>query len=630
MHIIPLQYLLTKDNHALILMMSIEKLMPEIIVFNLKKPQERKILKISPHKQRNQECFLGRSDRCSIVLDDVMISRLHGKIAFGNGTYYYRDLGSRNGSRINNQRVKINQNYPLKSSDTIAVGNYLLLIKGISANSAAQGIDIPESSLLAPALISQPDLAIATNQERSLKREGELQVNCVQVINETHNVRTFRFIADYPVSYTYKPGQFITVKLNLGGKSVPICYFISSSPSRPYTLDITVKLAHFLGENTSPGSLVKKIPQSSDLPNAITGLVNNWVYKNLQVGSRLTISQPRGKFTNFVDSSGKILLISAGIGIAPMMSIARWLCDTVSNIDIIFVHTARSPRDIIFRKELELMAQKYPKFKLAITVTRKETGTSWYGYTGRLNKSILPAIAPDYQERNVYICGSDSFRKTMKSLMQGLSFPMQNYYEETLDISRTVKQNLSQVTSLTKGKPVTSQAESLTIVAQANQNDNSLAIEPKAIVSSLSATKVPATAVATPVKSYPQPLPNLKQRAIVQQGEPRKKGEQSQSKNSKFDSGQVRKSQTPKTKMPIVLFTQSEKEITGDGEQSILDLALAKNITLPYGCGMGVCGQCKLKKVSGTVVYDDDDIPCEDSHVLTCIAKAEGKVVIEG
>ncbi|MDJ0899883.1 MAG: FHA domain-containing protein [Xenococcus sp. MO_188.B8] len=604
--------------------------MPEIIVVNLKKPQERNILKIAPQKQGNQECILGRSERCCIVLDDVMISRFHGKIAFADGTYYYRDLGSRNGSRINNKRVEINQNYPLNSSDIIAVGNHLLLIKGILKSSAVRGMYRSGLSIVPHSVAAQLDTAIAITNELPLNRKGELQVNCVQVIRETHNVRTFRFIGNDPISYTYKPGQFITVSLNIGGKSVQRCYFISSTPSRPYTLDITVKLVPFLGENALPGALAQKIPKSSDIPNPIAGLVNNWVYKNLQVGSRITISQPRGEFPNFVNSSGKILLISAGIGIAPMMSIARWLCDTVSNVDIIFVHSARSPRDIIFRKELELMSQKFPNFKLAITVTRTKTGTSWYGYTGRLNKSILPVIAPDYRERNVYVCGSDSFRKAMRSLMEELSLPMKNYYGEALDISQIVKQNQPQVNSIEKVKPITSQAKSLTIVTQTSQNSNTLTIEPKKIVSVLSSTKVPAAAVTTPVKSYAQACSKLKQREMEKQVELRDSGEQEQKRNRKFHGGQALKSESSKTKMPIVFFTKSEKEITCDGEKSILDLALAKNIALPYGCGMGVCGQCKLKKISGKVVYDDDDIPCEDSHVLTCIAKAEGKVVIEG
>ncbi len=459
--------------------------MPEITVLNLSKPQETQTFKITPRKKPNQECFLGRDDRCCTVLDDMKISRIHGKITFRNGTYYYTDLGSLNGSQINNKRIKANQNYPLKSSDTIALGNHLIGIKAISKRSAkprlrraaslrstscTRGADREESSSSSYSLSSQQDLPLKTIQEISGSKEEKLKVNCVQVINETHNVKTFRFVVDSPSLFNYKPGQFVTLYLNIGGKSVKHCYTISSTPSRPHTLDITVKLVHFLGEDNSPVSLIKKFPQSSEIPNTIAALVNNWLYKNLKVGSKITISQPMGKFPDFINLSQKLLLISAGIGITPMMSSARWLCDTVSNVDIIFVHSARSPKDIIFLKELELMAQRYPNFKLAITVTRPETGISWYGYTGRLNGAILSAIAPDYQKRNVYVCGSDSFRKTMKSLMHDLSLPMENYYEETLDIARTVKQNLPQFTSMAKVKPVTSQTKSLDIVTKASQN----------------------------------------------------------------------------------------------------------------------------------------------------------------
>ena len=46
-----------------------------------------------------------------------------------------------------------------------------------------------------------------------------------------------------------------------------------------------------------------------------------------------------------------------------MMSMSRWICDTVSNVDIVFLHSARSPEDIIFRQELEMMTSRYPQFQ---------------------------------------------------------------------------------------------------------------------------------------------------------------------------------------------------------------------------------------------------------------------------
>ncbi|HAX90272.1 MAG TPA: flavodoxin, partial [Cyanobacteria bacterium UBA11370] len=64
---------------------------------------------------------------------------------------------------------------------------------------------------------------------------------CVGIIDETHDVKTFRFAADPPVLFTYQPGQFVILNLDINGKPVKRSYSLSSTPSRPHTLDITVK-----------------------------------------------------------------------------------------------------------------------------------------------------------------------------------------------------------------------------------------------------------------------------------------------------------------------------------------------------------------------------------------------------
>ena len=88
--------------------------MPEIIIIDTRKPQDIKTVQIAPENQLNQECLLGRDPRCCIVLDDNLASRNHGKIAFRQGNYYYSDLGSRNGSKVNNEDAQRNQEYLLK------------------------------------------------------------------------------------------------------------------------------------------------------------------------------------------------------------------------------------------------------------------------------------------------------------------------------------------------------------------------------------------------------------------------------------------------------------------------------------------------------------------------------------
>ncbi|MGL5835404.1 MAG: FHA domain-containing protein, partial [Waterburya sp.] len=518
--------------------------MPEIIIIDTRKPQETKAIMVSPESQPNQECLLGRDERCCIVLNDSLASRTHGKIAFRNGSYYFSDLGSKNGSKINNQDAQLNQEYLLKPSDTITVGNHLLWMKAIAGMQVA-----PPPQPLAPAQY----MPLANIDIDSLETwtQGTKQVECVRIINETADVKTFTFISDPPVKFTYQPGQYITLNLNINGNSVKHFYFLSSSPSRPHSLEITVK----------------KVVNPTDEPNELPGSVSNWLYDNLKVGSQIEIEAPTGKFTIFANPAAKVLFISAGNGITPMMSMSRWIFDTVSNVDIVFLHSARSPEDIIFRQELEMMTTRYPNFKLAFTVTRPTLGQSWYGYTGRINETILPAIAPDYLERTVYVCGLNSFMEATKNLLQNLNFPMENYYEESFG-GKKQKQ---------KSTP-TVPAEAKTSILP------SVAVVP------------PPPAVATPVliESIVAPTSIVGSMSVLIPATPASKSSTS-----------------------IVVLVKSGQEIPCDGEEAILDVAEAEGADLPFGCRRGVCGACNVKKLEGKVIYDDD-VNCEEGYILTC------------
>ena len=191
-------------------------------------------------------------------------------------------------------------------------------------------------------------------------------------------------------------------------------YSISSTPSRPHILEITVK----------------RVPAPADNPDVPSGLVSNWLHDRFTVGSQVKLTGVMGKFT-VDDTARQLLFISAGSGITPMMSMSRWLCDTGADVDIVFIHSARSPRDLIFRHELESMAVRYDNFKLAVTTTRSEPGQAWQGYTGRLNELMLQAISPDLQQRTVYVCGANPFMSGVKTILENMGLPRENYHEES-------------------------------------------------------------------------------------------------------------------------------------------------------------------------------------------------------
>ena len=58
-------------------------------------------------------------------------------------------------------------------------------------------------------------------------------LECVRVREETHDVRSFVLRPVQPRSFRYRPGQFITLRLDIDGEAVNRCYTLSSSPTRP-------------------------------------------------------------------------------------------------------------------------------------------------------------------------------------------------------------------------------------------------------------------------------------------------------------------------------------------------------------------------------------------------------------
>ena len=70
---------------------------------------------------------------------------------------------------------------------------------------------------------------------------GRHPVRCVNRIWETPDVTTFCFMAEQPIMFFFKPGQFVTLELMIDGEQTMRSYTIASSPSVPYSFSITVK-----------------------------------------------------------------------------------------------------------------------------------------------------------------------------------------------------------------------------------------------------------------------------------------------------------------------------------------------------------------------------------------------------
>ncbi|MBE9180896.1 FHA domain-containing protein [Oculatella sp. LEGE 06141] len=93
--------------------------------------------------------LIGRHPNCDIVLSSPEVSRVHGRIVYQAGQYYYTDLGSTGGSLVNNKSVQTNQHLPIGLGDIIRIGKYSLLVQTVELD------ELPPP--LAPTQLSVPD-----------------------------------------------------------------------------------------------------------------------------------------------------------------------------------------------------------------------------------------------------------------------------------------------------------------------------------------------------------------------------------------------------------------------------------------------------------------------------------------
>jgi ferredoxin-NADP reductase len=351
---------------------------------------------------------------------------------------------------------------------------------------------------------------------------GRHQVRCVRVIQETWDVKTFCFNAEQSIMFFFKPGQFVTLELEIEGEQVLRSYTISSSPSVPYSFSITIKRV--------PG-----------------GRVSNWLHDNLKQNDELAVHGPVGNFNCIDHTAEKMLFLSGGVGITPLMSMVRWYFDTNADVDMTFIHSARTPGDIIFHRELEHMCSRVNNFDLSVICERIELGQAWNGYRGFLDRAKMDMVAPDFMQRRIFCCGPTPYMKAIRNLLTDVGFDMDYYHEE-----------------------------------------------------SFGATPEQATQDALDQAEF-----------AVREAE-EKKGE------GTF----------------TVQFSGSGMSVQMAPDETIHAAASRLGLSIPKACGVGICGTCKVLKLSGEVdIQHNGGITEEDldeGYILSCCSTPRSDLTIEG
>jgi ferredoxin-NADP reductase len=380
-----------------------------------------------PLQNLKRETIISRHPDADLQLESHRMAIFHAVILNKDGKFYIESLDGNSGTLIKNKKLKLKTPFQLRDGMQIDIPGYRLEFSianepGFVDDAALETDELNEIPGFFYKAPPPPPSPLLVNLTEDLGRtniwsEGTTNLKVADIIEETHDCKTFRLVGVEPQLFSYKPGQFVTFILNIDGQEVRRSYSMSSSPSRPHLLEVTIK----------------RVPD---------GLVSNWFCDHVKLGDVLTIKGPIGKFTCFNYPANKLLFIGAGCGITPILSMSRWIADTASNVDVKLLASFKSPPDIIFRKEFEMLSARNRSFQVGVTVTSGWHGTEfWTGFTGRVNDHLLNMFVPDIHERDIFLCGPEPFANNVKKLLRDMNYDMSHFHTENFGSGRSAQES---------------------------------------------------------------------------------------------------------------------------------------------------------------------------------------------
>lgn len=247
-------------------------------------------------------------------------------------------------------------------------------------------------------ILSKPE----DNQEKQDEKLVTLKVS--DVIQEAEDVCTFRLDNLQGLMPPHKPGMFVKVRLDIQGTEVWRSFSLSSSPLHPEHLDLTIKRNR-------------------------EGQASNYFFEQIQRGSQIQVKEPQGQF--FYDPelhTEPLILLCAGIGITPMMSIVRYLNDLNQNRPCYLFYGARTHQDIIFDQLTRQLITQMPGFHYFLSLS--EPVPHWLGYCGRLTFDFMISRIPQVPLCRFFLCGPGDFNQEFTEHLLDIGAPTELIHTE--------------------------------------------------------------------------------------------------------------------------------------------------------------------------------------------------------
>lgn len=211
---------------------------------------------------------------------------------------------------------------------------------------------------------------------------------------ETDQVLVLDLVDDAGLKAAATAGQFVALRLPVDGADAPVI--------RSYSLIDTTQAGHYpIAVKCEPG-----------------GVAGSYIRGHIRVGDSVEVAAPRGGF-GLRNGSQAVVLLSAGIGITPVLAMLRTLADARAERPVYWIHCARSSAEHAFARDARQLLQALPDAHRMVVYSQPLEGDRLgadYDVRGRLAaeqllKFSIPASA------DVYLCGPEAFMSDMRAAL---------------------------------------------------------------------------------------------------------------------------------------------------------------------------------------------------------------------
>ena len=229
---------------------------------------------------------------------------------------------------------------------------------------------------------------------------------------DTHTLRiSMPNLKEEDKPFKFLPGQFVMVRPQINGKTIPRAYSISSSPTKAEIdnyFDLTVRQTE-------------------------TPTVSKWL-NDRSVNDEILFRGPYGQFywlENHPESS-QLLLLGGGSGITPLKSMIEYISDKNLGNKAVLLYSSKTQSDIILKEPLEEIEKKNENIKVEFSLTREPQDSNWKGRRGRINEQYIKDTLKEFDigKTGCYLCGTPGFVESMTKLLEDAGIPEEKVWHE--------------------------------------------------------------------------------------------------------------------------------------------------------------------------------------------------------